>query len=112
MSPPLRCGIDIGSTTVKAVVLDADDQVAWSDYQRHDTRQGELVREFMQRIGEHAAGRELELFGSGGRAVAAPLHVHRPRPGREGGAPQGLCAGGGVLDGGRGVAAHQPPRGG
>ncbi len=30
-------GMDIGSTTVKAVVADAGtDQILWQDYQRHD----------------------------------------------------------------------------
>ena len=31
-------GMDVGSTTVKAVVIDAaTDSIVWSDYQRHDT---------------------------------------------------------------------------
>jgi activator of 2-hydroxyglutaryl-CoA dehydratase len=35
-------GVDVGSTTVKAVVLDpATRQILWSDYQRHETRQAE-----------------------------------------------------------------------
>ncbi len=33
-------GLDVGSTTVKAVVVDlATDQVLWQDYQRHETKQ-------------------------------------------------------------------------
>ncbi|MBI4467263.1 MAG: CoA activase [Acidobacteria bacterium] len=45
-------GLDVGSTTVKAVVIDpATDKILWSDYQRHDTKQPEKVLEFMQRIG-------------------------------------------------------------
>ena len=42
--PPLRLGLDIGSTTVKAVVLDSD-HVVFSDYRRHhaDAR-GEVRR--------------------------------------------------------------------
>ena len=32
---PLRLGLDIGSTTVKAVVLDGD-EVVYSDYRRHN----------------------------------------------------------------------------
>lgn len=30
-----KLGIDIGSTTVKVAVLDPDDQLVFSDYQRH-----------------------------------------------------------------------------
>ena len=32
---PLRIGIDVGSTTVKIVVLDIQDTVLYSDYERH-----------------------------------------------------------------------------
>ena len=35
-------GLDVGSTTVKAVVVDAGtDAMLWQDYQRHETRQPE-----------------------------------------------------------------------
>jgi hypothetical protein len=40
-------GLDVGSTTVKAIVVDAaTDKVIWQDYQRHETRQPEKVLEF------------------------------------------------------------------
>ena len=39
---PLFVGLDVGSTTVKAVVVNpADDKILWQDYQRHDTKQPE-----------------------------------------------------------------------
>ncbi len=45
-------GIDVGSTTVKAVVIDPDTkQILWSDYQRHETRQAEKVLELLVAIG-------------------------------------------------------------
>ncbi|MEJ2247030.1 MAG: BadF/BadG/BcrA/BcrD ATPase family protein [Acidobacteriota bacterium] len=35
-----HAGIDVGSTTVKAIVADADtDDIVWKDYRRHETRQ-------------------------------------------------------------------------
>ena len=44
-------GMDVGSTTVKAVVIDAvTDQILWQDYQRHNTRQAEKVVEFLGRM--------------------------------------------------------------
>ncbi|MBL8600284.1 MAG: CoA activase [Myxococcales bacterium] len=44
-------GIDVGSTTVKAVVLDPSTrEILWADYQRHQTKQPEKVYEFLQRI--------------------------------------------------------------
>ena len=41
--------LDIGSTTVKAVV-EHKGEVIWRDYQRHNTRQAEMVLEFLQRM--------------------------------------------------------------
>ena len=39
-------GLDVGSTTVKAVVVDREtDEMVWRDYQRHDTKQPEKVLE-------------------------------------------------------------------
>ena len=40
-------GMDVGSTTVKAVLVE-DDRVVWRDYQRHHTRQAEKVLEFLK----------------------------------------------------------------
>jgi activator of 2-hydroxyglutaryl-CoA dehydratase/predicted nucleotide-binding protein (sugar kinase/HSP70/actin superfamily) len=49
---PIVLGIDVGSTTVKAVVVDPKTkEILWSDYQRHQTRQPEKVIEFLVRIG-------------------------------------------------------------
>ncbi len=46
-----RAGIDVGSTTVKAVVVDAEtDAVVWKDYRRHDTRQLETLLDFLERM--------------------------------------------------------------
>src|SRR5690348_1277817 len=44
-------GLDVGSTTVKAVVIDAaTDQALWQDYQRHETKQPEKTLEFLKRM--------------------------------------------------------------
>src|SRR5690349_12930178 len=48
---PVVLGVDVGSTTVKAVVLDPETrEVLWSDYQRHLTKQPEKVLEMLQAI--------------------------------------------------------------
>jgi predicted CoA-substrate-specific enzyme activase len=68
-------GLDIGSTTVKAVVVDtATDQILWSDYQRHDTKQPEKSLEFLKRIeaetpGFSIASTRVFVTGSGGSGV-------------------------------------------
>ena len=46
-------GLDVGSTTVKAVVMDPDtDEILWKDYERHQTKQPEKVFDFLQRMQE------------------------------------------------------------
>ncbi len=71
----LFIGLDVGSTTVKAVVLDADtDNILWYDYQRHETRQLHKVLDFLQTIENEFRGQSdrfrVFITGSGGRAVA------------------------------------------
>jgi predicted CoA-substrate-specific enzyme activase len=71
-------GLDVGSTTVKAVVIDpATDAILWQDYQRHETRQPEKVLEFLRCIQADlsAADDRLRIFitGSGSGALAPHL---------------------------------------
>ncbi|PYX42770.1 MAG: CoA activase [Acidobacteria bacterium] len=68
-------GLDVGSTTVKAVVVDAvSDQVLWQDYQRHETKQPEKTLEFLKRmeaaVGINRHNTRMFLTGSGGTAIA------------------------------------------
>ncbi len=71
----LSIGFDVGSTTVKAVVIDVDqDVIIWSDYQRHDTKQPEKSLELLKRIEEECDIRnpnEVRCFitGSGGTNI-------------------------------------------
>jgi len=66
-------GLDVGSTTVKAVVTDAAGEVLWRDYRRHYTKQPEKALEFLTRIeselGIAPADMRLFLTGSGGAAL-------------------------------------------
>ncbi|HUL72887.1 MAG TPA: BadF/BadG/BcrA/BcrD ATPase family protein [Vicinamibacterales bacterium] len=68
-------GLDVGSTTVKAVVVERDtDRIVWQDYQRHEARQPEKVREFLGRIendlGVRAGSARVFITGSGGGSLA------------------------------------------
>ncbi len=74
-------GLDVGSTTVKAVVVDPETKdIIWSDYQRHHTKQAECVLDFMERIekvlGEHSCD-DVRVFitGSGATPLEAPLRA-------------------------------------
>jgi predicted CoA-substrate-specific enzyme activase len=68
-------GLDIGSTTVKAVVVDAaTDQGLWQDYQRHETKQPEKTLEFLKRmeaeVGIDRHNTRMFVTGSGGGVIA------------------------------------------
>ena len=68
-------GLDVGSTTVKAVVVDlATDQVLWQDYQRHETKQPEKTLEFLKRmeaeVGIDRRNARIFVTGSGGGGIA------------------------------------------
>ena len=68
-------GLDVGSTTVKAIVVDAaTDKTIWQDYQRHETRQPEKVLEFLRRMeaetGIAAGNTRIFITGSGGGTIA------------------------------------------
>ncbi|MFZ1938648.1 MAG: BadF/BadG/BcrA/BcrD ATPase family protein [Terracidiphilus sp.] len=71
----LLVGLDVGSTTVKAVVVDvATDATLWQDYQRHETRQPEKVLEFLRRMeadsGISTTNTRIFITGSGGGPIA------------------------------------------
>ena len=82
---PLRVGLDIGSTTVKAVVLDQSDSLKdtlFSDYRRHHANVratvAGLLADIHKKLVELGRGDEpirLSITGSGGLALADNLHV-------------------------------------
>ena len=82
---PLRVGLDIGSTTVKAVVLGESDALSeplFADYRRHHanvraTMEGLLkdIRATLTTLGRADEPIALAITGSGGLALADALHV-------------------------------------
>jgi predicted CoA-substrate-specific enzyme activase len=82
-------GIDVGSTTVKAVVVEdkraapggetdgsGSGAIGWQDYQRHQTRQAEKVAELLDRMESEAGivpGRDRVFFTGSGAGFIAPL---------------------------------------
>jgi predicted CoA-substrate-specific enzyme activase len=68
-------GLDVGSTTVKATVVEAaTDQILWQDYQRHETKQPEKTLEFLRRmeaeVGINRHNTRMFMTGSGGGGIA------------------------------------------
>src|SRR5271157_1440024 len=79
MKRNLLIGMDVGSTTVKAVLVDAvTDKILFKDYQRHDTKQPEKVLELLKRMEAEVYGFDREacrIFttGSGGNGLSEHL---------------------------------------
>ncbi|MGH7436759.1 MAG: BadF/BadG/BcrA/BcrD ATPase family protein, partial [Polyangiaceae bacterium] len=73
----LAIGMDVGSTTVKAVVVDpTTKQILWQDYQRHHTKQPEYVLSMLETIIGAFPGRapgdfKIFLTGSGAGPLCA-----------------------------------------
>ncbi len=68
-------GIDVGSTTVKAVVTDGD-HILWQGYRRHNTRQAETVLEFLGQMEAECGlrpGHDRILLTGSGAGFIAPL---------------------------------------
>src|SRR5947209_4407336 len=71
-------GLDVGSTTVKAVAVNAaTDEILWQDYQRHETKQPEKTLEFLKRMEKDAGisrhNTRMFLTGSGGGGIAEQI---------------------------------------
>ncbi|MCB2204258.1 CoA activase [bacterium] len=76
--PRYIIGLDVGSTTVKAVVQRrGDEEILWKDYRRHETRQAETVLDFLRRILSHLGASpeacQLLVTGSGGKNIAPTI---------------------------------------
>ncbi len=67
-----RLGLDIGSTTLKCVVLDERDRTVYSVYKRHLSRIAENAAVIFSEIGEKFPGESFEvtLSGSAGMGIA------------------------------------------
>src|ERR1051325_9157037 len=79
MAGPVVVGLDVGSTTVKAVLVDPESRrILWHDYKRHHTKQADCVMDFMVRIGRELGEtkpEDIRLFipGSGAGPLYEPL---------------------------------------
>ena len=65
MNKNIKIGIDIGSTTVKVVVLDTDNHVISSDYRRHNMNVRETVQTVLKPIAERFTDAHLQIAITG-----------------------------------------------
>lgn len=73
----MHCGLDIGSTTVKAVVEDAGGDILYSTYRRHFSDIRLAVFKILEEIGEelHRPDMTIQVTGSAGIGVAQRLSL-------------------------------------
>ena len=73
----LRVGIDIGSTTVKVVVLNEQDKLLFRSYERHYSKTRERALETLNAIRDMLAGQEIKtaITGSAGLGVASAAGI-------------------------------------
>ena len=68
-------GLDVGSTTAKIAVIDENNHIVYSKYERHNARVNELVSRYFKEIGEQLGNASVSICvtGSVGMATAEQL---------------------------------------
>ena len=72
----LRLGLDVGSTTLKCVVLDEQDNILFSKYERHFSKISEKSRELLSEVAQsfpHEENIGIAVSGSAGMGFAEDL---------------------------------------
>ena len=65
MNSIYRAGLDVGSTTAKIAVVDANDRLVYARYERHNAKVGELVAGYIDEIGQKLGNVSLQLCVTG-----------------------------------------------
>ena len=73
----LRLGIDIGSTTVKIAILDENNQIIFSAYERHFANIQETLRDIINKAYDEMGDKDIDpmITGSGGLSIADHLDI-------------------------------------
>ena len=68
----VNVGLDVGSTTLKCVILDEEGRIEYQSYARHGAQITAQVGAILEKIAELTAGREarLAVSGSAGMGIA------------------------------------------
>ena len=78
MAVKYRAGVDIGSTTVKLVVLDENNQIIYGEYRRHRSHTQQTFNALLKDAKEKLGDCELllQITGSGGIGLGKALHIN------------------------------------
>ena len=73
----MRLGIDVGSTTVKLILLDNDDKIVYSRYERHMSNVFETVVDLLRQMYDEVGNIQLRtvITGSGGLSLSIVLEI-------------------------------------
>lgn len=73
-----RLGLDIGSTTIKCVVMDENNKIVYSSYERHLSKITEKTAEVFQQVFENTGEEKMcvSISGSAGMGIADYLEVN------------------------------------
>ena len=77
----MRIGIDIGSTTVKVVLLDDQDTTIFHTYERHMSKVREKTAEMLAQLRPQLSGQmvQVAITGSAGLGVAKACLLYTSR---------------------------------
>lgn len=72
-----KLGLDVGSTTIKAIVLDENDNVIYKSYERHKSRVREMAYEKILELEPILQGKTIQMAitGSAGHGIATIAHL-------------------------------------
>ena len=76
--PVCRAGVDIGSTTVKLVILDGDGKLLFGSYQRHHARTREALTELLQEAQRRLGDIRLSVCFTGSGALGLSQSLGLP----------------------------------
>ena len=79
MSKVLKAGIDIGSTTVKLVILNNKNKIIFGEYRRHCSYTQKTLCTLLKEAKEQLGGDiqlDVQITGSGGMGLAKALNIN------------------------------------
>jgi len=75
MSKNLKIGIDVGSTTVKMIVLDQDDSILYKEYRRHFSDTKKTIKELFSEVLEQFPKKKFSITMTGSGAIALAKYL-------------------------------------
>ena len=78
MSKNLRIGIDVGSTTVKMIVLDKHDSILYKEYRRHFSDTKKTIKDLFKEVLEKFPKDKFSITMTGSGAIALARYLELP----------------------------------